>query len=66
MVPESVLAHYLLMQRLQTAAVLAARRAWAKIDPANLSPSWSQGVALISGVVEAQQLRAATAGASYV
>lgn len=66
MVPDAVLAHYLLMQRLQTVAVLAARRAWARINPDDLSASWSQGVAVLSGIVAIQQERAAVAGASYV
>lgn len=66
MIPEAVTAHYLLMQKLQTTAVLIGRRAWAGIDPNNLSASWSQGVATISGIVSAQQEKAAIAGASYV
>jgi hypothetical protein len=65
-IPDAVAAQYLLMQKLQTTAVLAGRRAWAGIDPNNLSASWSQGVSVISGIVAGQQERAAVAGASYV
>lgn len=66
MYPEAATAHYRLMQRLQTVAVVAARRAWAVVDPGDLSGSWLQGIAVATAVVTAQQERAAVAGASYV
>lgn len=66
MYPDAATAHYRLMQRLQTVAVVAARRAWAAVDPGDLSGSWLQGTAVAAAVVAAQQERAAVAGASYV
>jgi hypothetical protein len=66
MYPDAAQAHYRLMQRLQTVAVLAARRAWAGVDPGDLSGSWLQGIAVVTGLVAAQQERAAQSGASYV
>lgn len=65
-IPDAVIEHYTLMQRLQTVAVVASRRAWYRINPNDLSGSWSQGVALVAGVVSTQQERAAAAGASYL
>ncbi|UVK58397.1 hypothetical protein SEA_GLOBIWARMING_4 [Arthrobacter phage GlobiWarming] len=66
MYPDAATAHYRLMQRLQTVAVVAARRAWAAVDPGDLSGSWLQGIAVTTAVVAAQQERAAVSGASYV
>jgi hypothetical protein len=66
MYPEAATAHYRLMQRLQTVAVVAGRRAWSRIDPGDLSGSWMQGIAVLAGIVATQQERAAVAGAGYV
>ncbi|AYN57796.1 head maturation protease [Arthrobacter phage Eileen] len=66
MYPEAATAHYRLMQRLQTVAVVAGRRAWANITPGDLSGSWVQGLAVLAGIVTTQQERAAVAGAGYV
>ncbi|AYN57410.1 head maturation protease [Arthrobacter phage Constance] len=66
MYPDAATAHYRLMQRLQTVAVVAGRRAWSRIDPGDLSGSWMQGIAVVAGIVTTQQERAAVAGAGYV
>lgn len=66
MIPEAAAAHYLLMQRLQMVAVLAGRRAWDRINPDDLTSSWMQGIAMIEGIVAAQQVSAAVAGSSYI
>lgn len=66
MLPDAALAHYQLMQRLQLVAVLAGRRAWDRINPDDLTGSWLQGIALIEGIVTAQQVAAAAAGSSYI
>lgn len=66
MYPDAAAAHYRLMQRLQMVAVVAARRAWAAIEPSDLSGSWAQGLTVATGIVSDQQERAAISGASYV
>jgi hypothetical protein len=66
MYPDAAQAHYRLMQRLQNVAMLAGRRAWAGVNPGDLSGSWLSGIAVITGIVTAQQERAAVSGGTYV
>lgn len=66
-VPAAVVSQYKASQRLQSQAALAARRAWAQVQPASISQSW-ESILLGSGLVSAVsagQLANATAGASY-
>lgn len=65
MIPEATTAHYRRIQRLQTAALLVGRRAWANIDLANLSVSWDRNLALIIPAIARYQEEAAISGAGY-
>lgn len=65
MIPEPAVAHYQLMQGIQSAAVLVGRRAWANVDPGSISGSWASNLAVILPVVSAYQEQAALAGARY-
>lgn len=65
MIPEATAEHYKRIQRLQTAGLLVARRAWGSIDPANLSVSWDRNMALIIPAITAYQEQAAVSGAGY-
>lgn len=67
MIPEAAVSHYKQMQRLQSIAALASRRAWKQVQVGSLSQSW-QIILRNSGLEEAVtrvQVEAATAGASY-
>ena len=64
-VPEPTVAHYKRMQRVQSVAVLAAQRAWASVDPTNLSNSWLAALPELTAAVSVLQVKAATLGAAY-
>ena len=64
-VPKAASDHYRQMQRLQTVGVLAARREWAKVDPASVRLSWAARLPVVAAVATALQVRAASEGASY-
>lgn len=64
-VPQATIDHYRQMQRINAAGVLAARRAWSRLDLGNLSASWSERIRELSLTLTALQVRAASAGASY-
>ena len=63
----SVVAQYKSSQRLQTATVLKARKAWSLVDPRFISESWNQAIATagLLALLSQAQLDNATAGASY-
>lgn len=64
---ESVVSQYKSSQRLQTQAVVKARRAWSLVQAGRISESWDS-LMLTTGlltVVSSAQLANATAGASY-
>lgn len=66
MVSDAVVAHYQAMQRMQLAAVAAARKVWEQVDPANLTGTWLSRVQLIAPVIKGNQVLAATSGTAYV
>lgn len=65
MIPEPAVEHYKRMQRLQAVGVLAVRRAWAGVDPGDLSGSWQAAIPSVVAAVSLVQESAAAAGASY-
>ena len=65
MIPSPTVEHYKRMQRLQAVAVLAAQRAWAGVDPGDLTNSWLRAVPELVAAVSLVQESAASAGASY-
>jgi len=64
-IPSPTVEHYKRMQRLQAVAVLAAQRAWAGVDPGDLTNSWLRAVPELVAAVSLVQESAASAGASY-
>lgn len=65
MIPAPTVEHYKQMQRLQTIAILAAQRAWAGVDPGDLSNSWQASIPELAAAVSLVQESAAGLGASY-
>ena len=57
--------HYVLVQREQALSLAVSRRAWAKVDPNNISASWSRLLTAVTPIVEASQARSAWSGAAY-
>lgn len=64
-IPAAARAHYRESLRLQALAVLAARRAWRRVDPQWISESWREQQNELLPIVTKAQVSAATAGASY-
>ncbi|GAA1337173.1 hypothetical protein [Arthrobacter roseus] len=64
MIPSAAVTHYKQMQRLQSVAVLAARRAWSGVDLGNLS-GWEASLPEVTAALSVVQVEAASAGASY-
>src|SRR5690625_2322234 len=62
----SVDAHYRRMQGMQAVAVKAGRKAWSRVDPDELSPTWRRAMVSLVPIVAATQERAAEAGSAYV
>lgn len=65
MIPSATVEHYKKVQRLQTLAILAARRAWGGVDAGALSVSWQEAIPAVAGAVSSLQVRSADLGASY-
>jgi len=65
MIPLPTVEHYRKMQRLQALAVLTAQRAWAGVDPGNLTNSWLGALPDLTTAVSVVQEAAAEEGASY-
>jgi hypothetical protein len=65
MIPQPTVEHYKRVQRLQSVAMLAARRAWRSVDAAYISESWSEALPEASAALSVVQEKAATLGASY-
>lgn len=63
--PAPVVDHYREMQQLQRTAVVVGRRAWAEIDPGNLTPSWLRILPLLAAALGITQRDAAAAGSVY-
>lgn len=57
--------HYRQMRRIEATALALARRAWGRVDPANLLASWDREAARMLSAFTRQQFQAATEGASY-
>lgn len=63
--PETAVAHYRAMLRLQRTARAAASAAWASLSAAHLSESWAVAAPALERAVSRLQLDAATRGAGY-
>lgn len=64
-IPPAAIEHYKRVQRLQSVAILAARRAWRGVDSQFLSESWDEILPTLGAAVATVQLASAEAGASY-
>jgi hypothetical protein len=65
MIPRPAVEHYARMQRQQSRAALAVRRAWRSVDPRYISESLTAALPVLSAAVAQRQLEAATLGAEY-
>jgi hypothetical protein len=57
--------NYREMRRLEAFAMALLRRAWSRVDPANLVPSWDREAARVLAQFANLQLQAATLGATF-
>lgn len=65
MIPESAVAHYKRMQRIQALAVLTAADLWSEVSLSDLTGSWAAQIGLLAPLLAGAQVKAAEAGASY-